>query len=69
MCHSTPITLTILFLVSHFNFFFILCGRLQNVGVGSTPPTVQVDGHIVDPVTKFTYLGSDGRFPNSKSKI
>jgi len=33
--------------------------KLQNVGVGSTPPTVQVDGHIVDPVTKFTYLGSD----------
>ena len=33
--------------------------KIQNVGSGPTPPPVHIDGHIVDPVSKFTYLGSD----------
>ena len=33
--------------------------KVQNVGAGPAPPSVQMENQLVESVTKFTYLGSD----------
>jgi hypothetical protein len=33
--------------------------KIQNIGAGPTPDSVQMGNQTVDAVTKFTYLGSD----------
>ena len=33
--------------------------KVQNIGAGLPPDAAQMDSQTVEPVTKFTYLGSD----------
>ena len=41
------------------DYVFRNFAKIQNIGTGDAPRTVHIDNQAVEPVSRFTYLGSD----------